>query len=314
LRESAASALAQNYSNLEILISQNPHPNPSIRNEISDYCRKLAAEDSRVRHQLLPRDVGPPANFNAIADAARGEYLMMIGDDDRFLPGAIERLAEAIGPRTVLSFGKRYLIDSEGKRLELEQSTRAAGWFEAQCRVPDGRLVNPELWAWQQAMGTETSLIRTEDFRRIRFRESIDMPDLEFFISLARERSEFISVPYFVTEYRLHGDSSTARQFVNYAELVDLLGPLGVASDVEPYKAAMMYGLTFQAIVRALSTGDVARARRLLRNQFFVQKRPPGHLAMTRLCAALPARFASRAYAAYLRWRRVARPWYWREA
>ena len=106
LKESTGSALAQTYPNLEILISQNPHPNPVVRKQIEGYCRELANRDSRVRYQLLPRDIGPPANFNAIADAASGEFLMMIGDDDRFLPNAIERLAGAVGPETDAGFRK----------------------------------------------------------------------------------------------------------------------------------------------------------------------------------------------------------------
>src|SRR5277367_3970820 len=78
LKQSTASALAQDYPNLEILISQNPHPDAAIREPIAEYCRKLAASDSRIRYQLLPKDNGPPANFNTVGDAARGEYLMMI--------------------------------------------------------------------------------------------------------------------------------------------------------------------------------------------------------------------------------------------
>jgi glycosyltransferase involved in cell wall biosynthesis len=303
LKESAASALAQGYPNLEILISQNPHPSPAIREEIEDYCRELVAKDSRVRYQLLPRDQGPPANFNAIAKSARGEYLMMIGDDDKFIPDAVERLASAVGPETVLVFGKRHIIDSEGKRLKLEPNIQP-GWFEPQCRVPLGRLIDPELWAWQQAMGTETSLIRTRDFQRILFRESIDMPDLEFFILLARERGEFISIPHFVTEYRLHADSTTARQFVNYDDLIDLLVPLRVSEDVEPHKARIIHVLILHAITRSLSMGDFRHARRLLQNKYFHPESPRWRSgAMTRLWAVLPRPLAAPAYNAYRLWR-----------
>lgn len=303
LKESTASALAQGYPNLEILISQNPHPSRSVREKIANYCHALVSKDSRVRYQLLPRDLGPPANFNAIASGARGEYLMMIGDDDRFLPDAVEQLASAVRPETVLVFGKRYLIDSDGKRPQLELQTRH-GWFEQQYRIPIGPLSNPELWAWQQAMATETSLVRTRDFQRIRFRESIDMPDLEFFILLARERGEFISIPQFVTEYRLHADSTTARQFVNYDELIDLLLPLQVSEDVEPYKARTIHRLILQAITRSLSTGDFHHARQLVHNQYFRPGSPPWRsAAMTRLCAVLPRHLAAPAYKFYRLWR-----------
>jgi hypothetical protein len=167
-------------------------------------------------------------------------------------------------------------------------------------RVPDGPLADPELWAWQQAMGLETSLIRTRDFRRLRFRESIDMPDLEFFILLARERGEFISIPDYVTEYRLHGYSTTARRFVSYPQLVDLLTDLQVSETVEPYKARMLESLTVNAIIQSICTGDVECARRLLHSHYFCAiphwlPRAP----VARLCSVLPGRLAARFFITY---------------
>lgn len=302
LKESIVSALGQSYANLEILISQNPHPNRLVREEVAKYCRDLATNDSRVRYQLLPNDLGPPANFNAIADAASGQYLMMIGDDDRLLPNAIERMVSALGPETVLVFGRRHIIDASGKRTKLRLEPQS-GWVEAENRVPAGRLTNPELWAWQQAMGTETSLIRTIDFRRIRFRENIDMPDPELFILLAREQGEFIFIPDYVTEYRVHPDSTTGRQFINYRELVDLLTPLAVSEEVEPYKARLLGSIMISAIMTCLAAGQVNDARRFLQSRYLYSK-----MFVTKLCAVLPGRLAATVYNAYCRIRNGTSP------
>jgi glycosyltransferase involved in cell wall biosynthesis len=296
LKESTASALAQTYPNLEILLSQNPHPNSAIREPIAKYCRGLAANDSRVRYQLLPEDVGPPANFNAIADKASGEYLMMIGDDDHLLPGAVQKLACSLRPDTVLVFGRRYVIDLEGKRHMQFADSQPGGLPPP----PAGCLTDPEPWAWQQAMATETSLIRTRDFRRLRFRENVDMPDMEFFVLLARERGEFIYTPTFVTEIRVHADSTTGRGFVNYRELADLLGPLQVTPEVEPDKTRKMEWLTYMAVVSTVAVGEVHHARRLLRSEYFPRKHS---IPITRLCAALPGRLAAPLYGTYRRLR-----------
>jgi glycosyltransferase involved in cell wall biosynthesis len=308
LKESTASALAQTYPKFEILISQNPHPNSGICDRIAEYCEELAAGDSRVRYQLLSRDVGAPANFNAIAEAARGEYLMMIGDDDRLLPNAVQNLTSAVGQKTVLVFGKRYVIDSEGVRLATYgsglDSAHPATAVVAQTQhggfgpPPEGPLTNPELWAWQQAMSTETSLIRTDVFRRLRFRESVDMPDMEFFIMLAREGGEFIFTPEYVTEIRVHQDSTTGKGFVNYCELVDLLSPLRVSREIEVEKTRKLVNLTHLAVTRSILTGDVNNARRLLNTRYFPERALP-----TRLCASLPGKLASPVYKAYCRLR-----------
>lgn len=294
LKQSTASALAQDYPNLEILISQNPHPDAAIREPIAEYCRKLAASDSRIRYQLLPKDNGPPANFNTVGDAARGEYLMMIGDDDHLLPNAIQNLASAVGPETILVFGKRYVIDTEGVRLKSYIGTQPGGWGPP----PAGRLANPEPWAWQQAMATETSLMRTEVFRRLRFREYVDMPDMEYFILLAREGGEFIFMPEYVTEIRVHKDSTTGRGFVNYCELADLLAPLPVSREVEPDKTKKMVYLTHLAVTDCILSGRMSDARRLLKTKYFDESAFP-----TRLCAYLPAKLAPPAYKAYRRLR-----------
>jgi glycosyltransferase involved in cell wall biosynthesis len=294
LKQSTASALAQDYPNLEILISQNPHPDAAVREPIAEYCRNLAASDSRIRYQLLPKDDGPPANFNTIGDAARGEYLMMIGDDDHFLPNAIQNLASAIGPETILVFGKRYVIDSEGVRLKSYIGTQPGGWGPP----PAGRLATPEPWAWQQAMATETSLMRTDVFRRLRFREYVDMPDMEYFILLAREGGEFIFMPEYVTEIRVHKDSTTGRGFVNYCELADLLAPLQVSREVEPEKTKKLVYLTHLAVIECILSGRMSDARRLLRTKYFDESAFP-----TRLCAYLPAKLAPPAYKAYRRLR-----------
>ena len=204
----------------------------------------------------------------------------------------------------MLVFGKRHIIDAAGKRFTLKLEPQS-GWVEAQDRVPEGRLANPELWAWQQAMGTETSLIRTRDFRRIRFRESIDMCDAEFFILLAREGGEFIFVPEYVTEYRYHADSTTGRQFVNYRELVDLLMPLPVSEELERYKARLLGSLMISAVITCLAGGQVNDARRFLRSRYL-----PRRMALTRLCAALPGKLAAPVYKTYclIRYGQVPRP------
>lgn len=294
LKQSAASALAQDYPNLEILISQNPHPNPLIREPIERYCQALAASDSRINYRLLPKDDGPPANFNTIGDSARGDFLMMIGDDDHLLPNAIQNLASAITPETILSFGKRHVIDSDGVRLKSYVGTQPGGWGPP----PPGRLAAPEPWAWQQAMATETSLMRTEVFRRLRFREYVDMPDMEYFILLAREGGEFIFVPEYVTEIRVHKDSTTGRGFINYCELADLLAPLEVSREVEPEKTRKLVYLTHLAVIECILAGRVGEARRLLKTKYFDEAAFP-----TRLCAYLPAKLASPAYKAYRRLR-----------
>jgi glycosyltransferase involved in cell wall biosynthesis len=71
LREALASALAQTYRNIEVLIFDN-----GILNETLAVAQEAARGDARVRFQRNARNLGMSANFNALADAARGEFLI----------------------------------------------------------------------------------------------------------------------------------------------------------------------------------------------------------------------------------------------
>jgi glycosyltransferase involved in cell wall biosynthesis len=296
LKEAVASALAQTYPNIEVLISQNPHKDIRVREEIAAYCKNAAELDARIRYRLLPCNVGPPANFNAIADAAKGEYLMMIGDDDRLLPNAIDTLVRATDKETPLVFSNRYIIDEEGRR-DAERTRNHASEL-GRDRIAAGKVANPEICAWQQATQTESSLIRTRDFTQLRFQEDIDAPDIEFFISLARLRlGGFIFVPEFLSEYRWHKDSTTGRGFRSFGEVATRLAELPVRPEVEPYKRKLLERLTFAAVSQCLLYGEVLHARRLLASPYYPPVISSGAKgAIMKICGVLPSRLSSGVY------------------
>jgi glycosyltransferase involved in cell wall biosynthesis len=302
LREAVASARDQTYPNIEILISQNPHQDRRIREEIAEYCQGVAARDQRIRYERRPHNVGQTGNFQWLVDNAYGDYILLIGDDDHVIPNAIETLVSHVAPEVVVAFGRRKIIDASGRvqpRCVLPEDPDVEffeGWPFTQYEVPAGRLANAELWAWRQAMGVETSLVRTRDFRRLPYRD-IDVPDIEFFIWLAREGGTFIFGPEYVTEYRLHVDSSTGRGFNDFKQLFDRLEPLPVCAELEPYKRKLLEVMAFKGTSKCLLRGDLDDARRLLSSRYYpspVRARSKG--LIMKLCAALPGQFGPGAY------------------
>jgi glycosyltransferase involved in cell wall biosynthesis len=295
LKEAIAAARAQSYANIEILISQNPHRDPKITMAIAEYCRAQEAEDPRIRYRIHPNNVGPEANFNSIADAARGSYLSLFGDDDRLLPHAIESLVRVIEPNTVMVFAKRYIIDSAGNRLS-EATLANDQRFALDC-LPPGRVANPEYWAWRQSPTVENSLTRTSDFRRLRFREDIDMPDIELFIRLSREGGIFVFLPEYVIEYRAHDDSTTGGGFREARILADILAGLEVSAEIEPFKKRLLEPLTYLAVWVSLLRGEVNQARRLMASKYYPADgwSNPKQLVMN-ACVGLPGKLGSYVY------------------
>jgi glycosyltransferase involved in cell wall biosynthesis len=287
LKEAVESALGQTYSNIEVLISQNPHPDPSATQAIAEYCREQARRDPRVRHKINARNLGPVANMNSVADEARGEYLALIGDDDRLLPDAIEKMLAAAAPETSIVFCNLYIIDSEGRRLE-QDSLECTRWY-GRDRIPAGPVASPEMWAWRLSLSNEAALIRTSDFRRVRFAEDILVCDVEFFIRMARQVGDFVFVPEYLSEIRSHGESMTANYMTGYDVLVSRLERLAVTADVEPYKTKLLEYLKFHAVSQALLAGQARHAREMLRTRHHhVGVRAACRRIVMELCARLP--------------------------
>jgi len=295
LQEAVAAARAQSYPNIEIIISQNPHRDPEITTSIAEYCRAQEAQDPRIRYRIHPRNVGPEANFNSLADEARGSYVSLFGDDDRLLPDGIESLVRALEPNTVMVFAKRYIIDEAGIRSK--KKTVAHDRLVGFDSLPPGQVANPEYWAWRKSPTIENSLTRTSDFKRLRFREDMDMPDIELFIHLAREGGKFIFLPEYVIEYRLHRNSTTGGDFRGFGKLADSLAKLEVSPEVEPWKKQLLEGLTYHAVWVSLLRGDMVDARRLMASEHYPANSwsNPKRVLMG-LCVVLPGKLGSYAY------------------
>lgn len=295
LKEAVAAARAQTYPNIEIVISQNPHRDTKLTREIAEYCRAQEARDPRVRYRIHPKNIGPEANFNSLADLARGSYVSLFGDDDRLLPHGIESLVKALEPNSVMVFAKRHFIDDKGKRLDdlTSANDRRLGF---DC-LPPGRVVDSEYWAWRQSPMIENSLTRTSDLRRLRFREDIDMPDVELFIRLAREGGKFVFLPEYVIEYRWHSDSTTGGGFRDFCKLAEILTRLEVSAEIEPAKRRLLEGLIREGVRISLLRGETDHARGLVSSEYYPANgwSNPKQLVMS-ACVVLPGKLGSYVY------------------
>jgi glycosyltransferase involved in cell wall biosynthesis len=265
LKEAVASALAQTYPNIEVLIGDNGAAGATLGWD------SVFAGDPRVKYGRNPRNLGISGNFNALADAAQGEFLVAIGDDDRLLPEFASRLVEEMGPEVSLAFCNHYLIDNNGLRLEVgsHEETRRYG----RDRLQPGVLESAQVAAWQQSVAISAALMRTADMRRLRFREDLNTPDTEFFIRLAQEGAAFAFVPDYLAEYRVHAASTTSSGLCS-ERLVEYLLPLVVTPEVEPYKRKLLGPLIMNAVSRCLRRGEKERAKSFLQSHYYPRQAP----------------------------------------
>ena len=128
LARAVQSVLAQTHTEIELLISDNAS---------ADGTRALAegfaARDERVRYLRSPVNRGPTANFNTLIGEMRGEYVMLLSDDDWLEPGYVLACLQALRaqPTLALACGRAsYLRGGEvlkrGVQMQLRDSTPAA--------------------------------------------------------------------------------------------------------------------------------------------------------------------------------------------
>jgi glycosyltransferase involved in cell wall biosynthesis len=287
LQEAIDSALAQDDPRIEVLVSDD-----GTSEGIRSVAERASAKDARVRYWRNLRTLGLAGNWNAIADGARGEFVVLIGDDDRLLPNFVSHLIGAAAEADV-TFADHWWIDGAGKRLK--DVTREQSRRYGRDGMPTGP-VDAEACVWTNSVPACASLMRAEVLRRLRFREDLNTPEVELFARLASEGGRFVFVPGFVMEYRIHEGSITTSGLKS-EELVKYLAPLEVSERAQPLKRRFMEALLEDATGRVLSRGDAARARGFIASPFYPRAARP-KLWVQRACSRLPGPLARRLYLA----------------
>jgi glycosyltransferase involved in cell wall biosynthesis len=93
LRSCVQSALLQTYENIEILVSDN-----ASEDDTAEVLQEFT--DKRLRVIRQEANIGLLPNWNTCLAAARGEYVVLVCDDDRIHPRLIERCVDVIGKQT----------------------------------------------------------------------------------------------------------------------------------------------------------------------------------------------------------------------
>lgn len=172
LPTSIGSILAQNYHNIEILISDN-----GSTDDTPEYCRDLAAQDSRVRYLRHEQNIGFMANWNYVLQQSEGKYFMWLGDDDWLEPGTVTRYVDfleshpdySLASGTILYWQNGSIVREE-KGLSITGDKAISRSISYYSKVIDGALVY--------------GLCRSEAAKRIEQENGIG-PDWHFVAAMA---------------------------------------------------------------------------------------------------------------------------------
>ena len=91
LKRAIESVLKQDYSNLELIISDNGSVDDTQR-----ICVEFCARDNRVKYIRHPINLGLRANYLEVLGQSRGEFFLYLGDDDWLDDSYVSRCAREL--------------------------------------------------------------------------------------------------------------------------------------------------------------------------------------------------------------------------
>lgn len=136
VEQAIVSLLAQTYFDVELIVVDN-----ASTDETEAVCRRMAAQDERIRYVRNASNVGAAANFNKTFELSRGEYFKWAAADDVCLPTFIERCVEIldVDPKAVLAFPDPVFVNADGSPLPYSE--------EHQAFIDE----NGKKWYWRSA-------------------------------------------------------------------------------------------------------------------------------------------------------------------
>ena len=115
VKDTLASLLAQDFDDIEIVISDNASTDGT-----EDICRSAAAGDSRIRYTRTDVNRGAAWNYNQVLALATAPYFKWAAADDLCAPDFVSRcvdLLETGGPSLVIAYPRTTLIDESGAEI-----------------------------------------------------------------------------------------------------------------------------------------------------------------------------------------------------
>lgn len=206
LRGAIRSALAQTYRSIEVLVSDSA-ADPEIAALVASF------GDPRLRYRDNGAVSDMSTNGKAMYQAARGEFIGTLHDDDEWEPDFLEQLVPPLlaDPSVVLSFADHWVVDSAG--LVREDLTEAEARKRGRSGLQPGRH-QPfvDLATSSRAISlTVAGVFRASAVDWSQWRhEAAAVYDMWLAYLLARDGAACFYVPARVSRYRHHPDAASS--------------------------------------------------------------------------------------------------------
>lgn len=266
LQQAVASALQQDYPQIEICIAQDIKPDGADA-AIQNWCTALAQREEKVRYILNERNLGLAGNWNQLVSMAGGDYLIIIGDDDLLLPNYVSAMVELIESANAdVVFCNQQFIDAEGNFLEAQ--TTALNKLYKRDVLPGGVLDDAVAVVFNNTVPMSAALVKKDCYATHRFDDRLNTPEFELFLQLALEGKTFAYCDKQLAAYRIHPASATSGGLTTDRFLANIIA-IDVPQQYQPVKKDFIASKIIPAINRSLRSGDKAMAKALLSSGYY---------------------------------------------
>jgi glycosyl transferase family 2 len=177
LRKTLDSLLAQDFGNLEIIISDN-----ASTDRTAVICQEYSLQDSRVSYYRNETNLGSVPNFNRVFEPARGAFFMWASGHDLYHKTFISRCSALLltDPSVVLCHPQALWVDVSGQPLELiSDSLDTRGVISQLSRL------NMVLWRLSRTAYPFYGMIRRSALEQTALQQKVAAPDVALLVELS---------------------------------------------------------------------------------------------------------------------------------
>jgi glycosyltransferase involved in cell wall biosynthesis len=266
LKIAVDSILSQSYSDYEICVSLDPKSTGPDQ-DIHDWCTAYAATNPKFRYHLNPQNVGLAGNWNVMANMAKGDYVIIIGDDDTLEPDYLKRVVANLSKNSAdVVFSDQNFIGPDGEVLQ-ELSEKVSIEYH-RADLAEGMLKDPIAAVLNNSVPMSSAIIRRALLLKYPFDPILNTPELEVFLKIAVHGGEFEYINCRCANYRVHPGSETSGGLRLHYMLKNII-PIVVPAKYEQLKFELIADKMIPAVNICLREGNTGLAKSLLGSGYY---------------------------------------------
>lgn len=278
LKEAVESVLGQSIHDFEILIGQDLTPN-GLEPTIASWAKELSKSDSRVQYFSNEHNLGLSGNWNKLVSFAQGEYIIIIGDDDKLASDFLQKAALQIKSNDAdVVFTSQLFINSEG--IVQKELTEKLNKEYHRSELTTGLLPDPISVVLKNSVPMSAAVIRTKWLRTFSFDPNLNTPEFEVFLKIVLKKGKFIYINEPLAYYRVHLQSATSSGLTIHKLLENVIA-IQVPKSHEYLKYEFVSTKIKIAVNCCLREGNKKLAKQLLYSDYYPKPITFSKLAQT---------------------------------